>query len=327
MKTRLLLKLALLGGALALLQLVFGAATNYKDTPTPVRLCDQYLAERRDIIYFGESTVFTVDPEDKNKSPIDDMLQQLLPEYRLGSIAHDAFHLQLYEDFCTYIARKPYHPRLLIVPVNLATVSPYWDDRPEYQFERIALFLRHDTWWFRAFYRPLAAFGAFNLNPVSQKAFDNVIVYDEGRPVGRMKDFTDDRYMNVTEENMRDQLIVRYMHQITPEDLKMQALCRIADIPPHTDMEVLFYVTPVDYETGDKYLGARFSAHIRESVRLVKRLLAEKGITPLDLSLDLSADKFHWGSRYPNEHLNERGRRYVAEQLAAAVRQRLGPPS
>lgn len=324
MVRRILLKLLLIAAVLALLQLGFGAVSNYKDTPTPVRLCDRYLAEGRDIIFFGESTLYTVNPNDTDRSSIDRMLEPLIPQYRLGAIAHDAYHLQLYESFCAYIAQQSSHPRLLVVPINIGTLGPYWDARPEYQFQRIMLFLKNDHWWFRAFYRPLAAFGALDLNPVSQRAFDSIIVYDEDRPVGRMKDFMAGRFQTVTDENTRDQIVVRYMHNASPQDRKIQAMCRIAEISRRNGIPVLFYLTPIDYQAGDKSLGPRFTEHIARTIALIEKLLAERQCVPLNLALSLDSSYFHWGSRYPNEHLNERGRRFVAEQLAAAIGQRLG---
>ena len=106
MKRRLIGELIALGAVLAALQGLLGPLAGYKDTPTPVRLCDQYIAEGRDIVYLGESTLYTVDPTERDQSAINEMLEGLLPEYRIGCIAHDAYHLELYEAFCTYMAGK-----------------------------------------------------------------------------------------------------------------------------------------------------------------------------------------------------------------------------
>ncbi len=327
MKKLLIAKLVLFSAILAALQLLLGAVAGHKDTPSPVLLCNKYLDEGCDIIYLCESTLYCVAPYDTDKAHIDQMLQRLLPEQRITPIAHDAFHLQLYADFCTYIAGKPTRPKLLIVPINLGTMSNYWDKRPEYQFMRFRHFLRHDSALFRALYRPLAVFHALDLTPVSQHDFEHVPVYDGDTPVGLMKEFIGEEYLQFSEENMRKQIILRYMSKVTPQHHKLQAMLRIVETDAASDMDVLFYLTPVDYETGNAYLGDRFKEHIAENATVVKSLLEAQGVQPLDLSLDLGADQFCWRSVYPNEHLNEKGRLYVAERLAEALRQRLDVPS
>lgn len=324
MKAPLIGKLAVLAAVLAALQALFGPLARYKDTPTPVRLCDQYLAEGREVVYLGESTLYTVDPGERDKAPINVMLERLLPEYRVGCIAHDAYHLELYAAFCTYMAGKPNPPRLVVVPVNLGTVSPHWDRRPEYQFERLKLFLRHDSKLFRAFYRPLAAFRVFDLTPISQREYERSVVFDGEEPVGTMKEFIEPSYGAFSAEHMKNQLVLRYMYRIPPDHPKLQAVVRIADVLERAKIQALFYLTPIDYETGDTYLGDRFSARIRENAAFVTSSLEAAGQTALDLTFNLDAEWFHWGSLYPNEHLNERGRMYVAERLAAAIRERLG---
>lgn len=327
MKRIFIAKLALLAAILAALQLAFGVASGYKDTPTPVRLCDAYLEEGRDVIYLGESTLYTFDPADKDQAPINEMLQRLLPELRIGCVAHDAYHMELYDAFATYLAGKPHPPRLVIVPINLGTVSPYWDRRPEYQFERLKLFLRHDNALFRAFYRPLAVFHVLNLTPHSQREFDHTLVYDGDTPVGLMSTFTSPAYRTFSEQHMRDQLVLRYMYRVPPDHPKLLAMTRLARTLEKAGVQVLFYLTPIDYETGDQYLGPRFSERIRENAALFTTKLDEAGQKPLDLTFNLGAGQFHWGSLYPNEHLNESGRRYVAEQLAQTVRARLEAPA
>jgi len=327
MKMQLAAKLMLLGATLAVLQLGFGVAARYKDTPSPVRLGDRLIAEGCDVIYLGESTLYSAAPTDRDQAPINEMVQRRLPAYRVGCIAHDAFHMELYERFFAYFARKPHPPSIVVVPINLATVNPYWDKRPEYQFERFKRFLEHDTVLFRSFYRPLAAFRALDLEPISQREYARTVVFDGDTPVGRMDAFMGPRFDTFSVQNTRDQLIVRYMYRVPPDHRKLEAMRRIARISTDTTMQVLFYVTPIDCETGDKYLGKRFTQHVTENVELIVGILEDEGIVPLDLSRDLGADMFHWASLYPNEHLDERGRRYVADKVAEAIRERLDTPS
>ena len=314
---------ALLGAVLAVLQVIFTVASGYKDTPSPVRLCEEYLEEEKDMIYLGESTLYYTDPQDTDKAPINEMLQRLLPEYGVGCIAHDAYHLELYEAFCAYIAGKEKQPELVIVPINLGTVSAYWGMRPEYQFERIKLFLRNDYLLFRLFYRPLAVLRAFDLNPISRREYEHAVVYDGEKPVGHITDFLGPEYEEVTPERRKEQLVLRYMEALDANHPKVKAVGNIARSASKSRYDVLFYLTPIDYETGNRYLGKRFESQIRENKSVFLDETREASLDVLDLSLDLPPDCFYWASRYVNEHMNQRGRRYVARRLASAVRARL----
>lgn len=323
MARALIIKLGIIAVALAILQYAWAALSGFKDTPTPVRLLDQYLDEHRDVIYFGDSTLFTVDPVEADKAHLNEMVQRLAPEWRVGGLAFDAYHLGLYEYFCTYIARKPLHPRAVIIPINLATLSPYWENRPAYQFERVKLFLKHDSKWFRAFYRPLATFRAFKLNPVDPARYRQTPIRDGFETVGTVESFTSPKYEVWSEKNAHDQIIMRYMASLTDEDPNLQAMRRIVRALKSVGIQMVFYITPVDYETCVKYMGDRFRDRIRENVAVIQAQLREEGETALDLTLDLPASAFWWGATYPNEHLNQTGRLYVAQQITGALKKRL----
>jgi hypothetical protein len=81
---------------------------------------------------------------------------------------------------------------------------------------------------------------------------------------------------------------------------------------------VIFYLTPVDEQTGESLLPGEFRPLVKSNVRLLERELRTTGATVLDLSDGLPAESFSW-DLYPNEHLRAAGRRYVAHQLEQAI--------
>jgi len=141
--------------------------------------------------------------------------------------------------------------------------------------------------------------------------------------VGAIQEFTDAKYATCTDENTRDQLILRYMYRAPADHAKVIAAVHIARELRKAGVCAVIYFTPIDYQTGEQYLGERFTARIRENVQTFRDALRAEDVDLLDLSLVLDPSKFHWGSMYPNEHLNEQGRLFVAERLAEAVRARL----
>jgi hypothetical protein len=73
----------------------------------------------------------------------------------------------------------------------------------------------------------------------------------------------------------------------------------------------------VDVESGTRSVGPEFREAMAAHTGLIRDLLAERKVPLLDLSASLDASLFDWRDRlYPNEHLKEKGRRYVADQVA-----------
>ncbi|MEZ4725703.1 MAG: hypothetical protein R3E79_01055 [Caldilineaceae bacterium] len=55
------------------------------------------------------------------------------------------------------------------------------------------------------------------------------------------------------------------------------------------DIEVIFYITPVNVELGDVYIGDTFRHQFAENVAVIQEQLAAQGVDLLDLSFDLAA--------------------------------------
>ena len=132
------------------------------DVPKNILLTDMYIANQPEIIYLGDSSLFTSTPQDKDKRSIPEMLQELLPQYSMGSIMHEAYNLSNYLHFCRYMIRKEYRPKIVIVPITMRTFSPHWDMRPSWQFEKEKLFLLcNNSVLLHIFYKPLAILKLF----------------------------------------------------------------------------------------------------------------------------------------------------------------------
>ncbi|MFA5261688.1 MAG: hypothetical protein WC450_10710, partial [Candidatus Omnitrophota bacterium] len=85
-------------------------------------------------------------------------------------------------------------------------------------------------------------------------------------------------------------------------------------------IEPVFYITPVDYQTGVRYVGPGFTDQVEKNVAFIQRALSAEGVQALDLSRSLGTKDFSWPDDeppviYPNEHLKLRGRIFIAENL------------
>ncbi|MBC8444653.1 MAG: hypothetical protein H8D77_00870 [Chloroflexi bacterium] len=301
------------------------------EIPQEVLRLEEHLANQVDIVFLGDSTL----SHPVGEVTTGEILQEMLPDYAVGEISHPAYNLDLYLHHVRYIAHGAHRPRVIVMPINIRSFSPEWDMRPSYQFERVEKTLILGLFLSQMLLRPLEAFGV--LEPrISQDTFLNTSVYNGDTLVGTVRDFeslTDEAspvglqgdagfvYRDALpstddEEALRQALVYRYMYSLKPDHRKLQAMLEIARLGEENHIDTLFYITPINYQQGERLLGDAFSAALSRNAGLVKSLLSEDSdAVLLDLGFDLEAYAF-----VDMEHLRETGKAHVAEQIAAAIR-------
>ncbi|MCB0064246.1 MAG: hypothetical protein KDE19_19115 [Caldilineaceae bacterium] len=323
-----LVKLAILIPLLFLLQVVAGSLYPM-EIPAEVLQFQQQLESEVDVLYFGDSTVWH--PRGSQTTP--QMVQEYLPARTVGEISHAAYHLDLYlayiQALVRYTAAHDYRPEWVIIPINMHSFSPEWDQRPEYQFTEEKRILNQGITWSRLFGRPLKIFGDYD-SPITREEYRSTTVYSDTVAVGTVADFEDALgnsqleekedaqfvyYQTLPEEGMVENMLVYYyMTPLTVEHQKLQSMLQIVSLLQDAEIGLLFYITPVDTELGDVYLGESFRRRFSANKTVVLDLLAEQNVPVLDLSYDLEAFYFS-----DTEHLQQEGKRYIAEQLVAQI--------
>lgn len=289
--------------------------------PEEVRTFDDALAKKTDVVFFGDSTVFWSTPGDATTESIATKLHNRLPGRSLHEVSHRAYHLGLYVDYCRRIAASRNRPRLVVVTINMRNFSPHWDMRPEWQFEDLRVNLAHlDNPLFRIFHTPLSIFKIFKME-IARDQYLNTPVYDGLRKIGTVKEFDRLGKAEYSDESMKKKLLFYYMGTITEHNRKVESMRQIVRILKSAGVPVLFYVTPIDYETGNRLLGERFRAQLEENVAYLNRVLREEGAASIDLSCALGTKEFDWpiSKGYVDEHLREHGRQFVADRLYEAI--------
>lgn len=286
-------------------------------------LLNRYLREKADIIYFGDSTIVAEGRDDSDHRSIAMMLQDMAPQWSLGCISHPAYHIGIFMEFCKYIARQKYRPPVMIIPINMHSFSPDWDRQPHFQFEVQRIVLRGGLLKtiLLAFYKPLVMFN-YNFFTITQQEFLDTPVFYGNRRVGTVKDFNNSSYIKYSDKNMKNQIIFSYLYGLSPSQRhrKLKALVETAKLLKRNNIKGIFYITPIDWETGEKHLPGEFLKQFQRNTRLINSLLSAEGVEVLDLSTALPSSSFSW-YLYPNAHMNQRGRLYVAEQLHLKLKQ------
>lgn len=289
-------------------------------SPYPASKIDVALKDKADVIIFGDSTMVASDYKDIDKRPIYMMLQDKLPNLKVKAIDDLAYASDVYLEQVKYIVRNKFKPKLVIIPINIRSFSPQWDQRPDFQFEMDKLTLRYKDTPVFPYLKFLININLFNLIPISKSQFYNTPVYSGGELIGTMKDFEGSEYKNYTESHQNNIILVSYTYTLSKNHRKLKAFEEIADLLSSNNIKTIFYLTPVDYETIEKYAGSLAKNQMSQNIDLIKNSLSEKPVILLDLAFKLPTSEFGWrDSMYVNEHLNQNGRQFIASELAASV--------
>lgn len=305
------------------------SAMDPPELPPEILTLDDQLQKGIDILYLGDSTLI----HPVGEPTIPDILRGLLANYTIGDVAHPAYNLDLYERYVNYLVTNKYQVEAVIIPINMRSFSPEWDLRPSYQFEREKTILTYGPELSTLFYRPFDTFGLFD-SPISQDEFQEATVFNGDQPVGEVAEFealigleaentgsdkTDFAYYEGLPsegevEALKGTLIYYYMYGLDYHHRKIQSLIATSRLLTENGIKPIFYITPINYQLGERYLGQTFRQRVTANTDVVEQVLRRKGVDVLNLVFDLEAYNF-----VDTEHLTENGKTYVAKRLAAAI--------
>lgn len=283
-----------------------------------VRRLDGCIRSDVDIVMFGDSVLTHVPDKDTDRRAISDILADLQPDLRVAAVHHPAFHLGVYDAMVRYILRDgDPQLRFVVVPINMRSFSTSWHMEPRYQFEDLLWYLRYEGWGYRLAYRPLHVFKALAPS-LSEPEFQDLPIYIDGKFDARVADYVDD-------ESSRTGFRLHYMEQLNPDHPKLRALASLARVARDAGLEVVFYVTPLNLRYGETIEGTNLQTTVEANIRAVQSALSPFGQQALDLSAGIPPS-FFVSNRTAGEHLNEKGRRFVAREISAEISRRSTSP-
>jgi hypothetical protein len=309
-----LLKFVLLVSLIGGLQLVITLIEPIGSVPE-IQQLDNLLVHDANVIYFGDSTITSYALFEENKDFISTMLKNIQPDQTIGRISYPAYHMDIFLEYARYIVNQEHLPQTVIIPINLRSFSPGWDLKPSYQFEKEVRFLQQNNDLFvQAFDVPLSIFRWYEPE-ITQQTFETMPVYKGLQKVGTVEEFERVFSEDSTLLNKEKILIYNYLYNLSPEHRKLQSLVQLVDVYRANNIDVILYITPIDYQFGESLLGEQFTEQVTQNTTLIASMVEGKDVVFLDLSFDLTSEFFGW-HEYPNEHLNENGRFFVAEKLS-----------
>jgi len=320
--TKLVLLIGLVGGAQATVAFWVWPVRSDELMPAHllecVRQLDDCIRGGTDVLMFGDSVLAHVHDKDDDRRTIPEILDDVLPQMEVGAVHHPAFQPEVYDAMVRYLTRgvQP-GPRVLVVPINMRAFSTGWHMEPRYQFEDLLWYLNFEGWTYRLAYRPLQVFKA--LAPeVSESEFRALPIYIDGVVDGRVDEF-------LVDDSRRSRFRFHYRERLHPDHPKLRSLASIARSGRDAGFEVVFYVTPLNLRYGETVDGPGLRATVEANIRSVQAVLATWDQQALDLSAAVPPS-FFVSSRTAGEHLNEKGRRFVAREVGAEILRRSGGP-
>lgn len=288
----------------------------WSQIPVEVQEFKNNVALGKDIFFFGDSVSFFSGKEGDPRT-IPDFLSMTIDK-EVTKVTHSAYHAEIFRDYIKQLPRQAADCPIIVVEVNPRSFSEAWRKRPEYQYEREKFFLEnYNNPWFRLLWKPLAVFKFFNLETYTAKEFRETPVVRNGKKVGTMQDFYDLEKSGNIDHLRKVAFNYDYLYDLNYNDRKLLALAEIARIRKDCPRETLFYVTPVDYQTGEYYWTDQFTKKLKSNINVIDTVLKKNGASLIDWSTIYTSDQFMWReTNYPDEHLRSKARENIAHRIA-----------
>lgn len=271
------------------------------------------------ILYLGDSVAERVARQDNDRRSLGELLVSALePTAPACVVSHSAYNPSMHELLLGCVLRLRSQPRVLLLAVNLRAFSPQWADEPRFRFERHRAAYRAYIGGQR---RPRIA--GRDDDPVDRTAF---LAQSTHLPLSTLKsnaEFDDLRRARPTEpsavhERLRNLIIYHYGFEVRQDNAEVIALTRLLDNADKADIRVVAYLTPMNWQHARERVGAGIESVISHNVNTLEHVLRDNGAETYDFSRSLDSGHFFHNDE-TTEHLNSRGRLWLATALAEAA--------
>lgn len=288
-----------------------------------------------DLLYLGDSITDRVSRYDTNKMSLGQIFINKIDHlYKADYISGTAYHPGVYYLILKAIQFSPKKPSTVILPINIRVFSPQWDWQPLHQcVEEISLLKKYIYLQDGAINHDLYGID----RKLTQKNFlkSKINCLDDDFTV--VKEFIEviknKKYKKQKDLRYRKIFTFHYMYRLDENHRKLRFLKDIVNLMRDLGINLIIYITPVNYKTGIKYVGDSFVRAINNNIDIICRSLGEeigslnndsldkansqKQVVLLkDLSFLFEPDLF-LNQDDPTEHLNQDGREKLSDILSA----------
>lgn len=299
--------------------------------PATDLICTVFNASPKDVIYLGDSTIRFTGSRDTDKTGID---QFFLKEAGLSTvtIAKPGYSAILFANYVKLLKKTKFRPKLVIIPINLRSFSESGVQRPAARFSLQQIYSDYRATGSFNWYEYLK-FRYFGEEERLTKLWENQPVVRGGISIGTNREVIDQSrirevldYTPEREAWYKKELALKfsyhYLMDIPPEHLLITKLKETISTLASMNIKVLCYITPLDMESGRRYVGKAFDNQVNQNLNITMQELEKSGVKCLDLHNLLSREHFVHKSDV-HEHLDTSGRQLVGTHVAKRARQQL----
>lgn len=269
------------------------------------------------IIYFSDSIMKAAAVCELDSSGIDILLQNKLNE-NIVNINNGAYSPIIYSSYIKNIKNA----KLIIIPINMRSFSEEWFYKPQYQFydQRITAEIQSSNF--------TNAFKIFiqKIND-SDKKYTTKRVIRENINIGTIEELKNNK-INIDfyckdksliliqdySKQLREKFTYHYGYKLSNEHKMFEYLNEITKHIKKNNFNVLFYITPINYEYGELLLGNDFHSLIKNNVSIVEDYLNKENVNYINLAFNLKNKNFI-DTQHVCEHVDINGREIIAAEI------------
>ncbi len=297
------------------------------------------IQDTSDMLYFAESSNFTIGPNDTAKLRISDYIDLSFPSRRIGVINHGAYHAQLFLPLIEQIDTSS-SVKTIIVTLNMRTFNQdviYGEDEAGLQMtarlyqpqppllNRLFVSLNHyDNKDAHA--RDILLWKAWTTDTL--KSTVDSITFDPNtiRRWCETTKFPDSNGVeNMKLRVLADQSIKAYAFQIDESNPMVQAFDEMVAVAGQKNINLVFNLLAENVEDAQQYVGSNLVWLMRQNRDFLVNRYTERGVLVVDNMELLGSLHFLDRAVFPTEHYDEAGRKAIGQNVANSLKKIIEP--
>lgn len=263
-----------------------------------------------DVVLFGDSVLERVSRHDEDRRTLGQMVTENLAPRSVLTLSRSAHNPDIYLPLLRVMAKMRHRPDSIIIPVNLRCFSPQWELSPDWTFDQEKAIITRYLRWRWASIKPVSN---VHYDPEKHAEFDKRSVDYELSDFRSIGNFNNIIATEPSRERSAAIFTYHYTHRLSPLNRRLQNLKECSEIARSIARRVLIYVTPINIEAIERFVGMKAIRIVSDNVETVRGALDQANFTSWAGCL---SEREFFSEDLATEHLNEMGRREIANRIA-----------
>lgn len=278
-----------------------------------------------DVLYVGDSVLERISNHDLIKKTLKEMVEEALGVGTgFSAVSKSAYNPAVYYHIALALTKMRYLPKILVVPINMRSFSPQWDANPDWQFDEEINALksfagsRSKVLPQLSYKRKLSIKRFLYEWTLTRYSFTELKQVKEFKQVISRKS-DDPEWMKY---RLMQIFIFHYLYRLKPNHKKIQYLVKLVRLCNDAGIRILFYLTPINYQTAIQYVGNDFDRVFKRNINAVMAAISVTSQVDgviIKNYIDLLSPEFFFHTKDPTEHLCDDGRHLLAQELAITI--------